>query len=65
MALYILNLFMVSATLGFGLPFILNKLLRKSVNKDKNNLKYSTDFYFINNSEVFKDFYTKKGAKIL
>lgn len=64
-ALYILNLFMVSATLGFGLPFILNKLLRKSVNKDKNNLKYSTDFYFINNSEVFKDFYTKKGAKIL
>lgn len=64
-ALYILNLLMVSATLGFGLPFMLNNLLRKSVNKDKKKTNHSLDFNFINNSEVFKDFYTKNGRKIL
>lgn len=34
-ALYALNLLLVSATLGFGLPFVLNKLLKKSINKDQ------------------------------
>lgn len=33
--LYMLNLLMISATLGFGLPLILNRLLKKSVEKDK------------------------------
>lgn len=32
--LYILNLATVSATLGFGLPAMLNRLLRRTVNKD-------------------------------
>lgn len=35
-ALYILNLGTIMATLGFGLPYALNKLLKKTVNEDKN-----------------------------
>lgn len=61
-ALYFLNLLMVSATLGFGLPFMLNNLLRKSVNKDKNNANSAASLSFINNSEVFKHFYTPKSV---
>lgn len=34
-ALYALNLVTVMATLGFGLPYALNKLLKKTVNEDK------------------------------
>ena len=34
-ALYFLNLLLVTGTLGFGLPAILNKILKKNVEKDK------------------------------
>lgn len=64
-ALYIFNLLLVTASLGFGLPFMLNKLLKKSINKDKNNANFSADYSLIKGSEVFKDFYTKKGENIL
>lgn len=64
-ALYIFNLLLISASLGFGLPFMLNKLLKKSINKDKNDANFSADYSFIKASEVFKDFYTKKGENIL
>ena len=60
---YLLNLLLVSATLGFGLPIFLNKFLKNSIDKDLNDSTY--DFSFINKSEVFKDFYTKKGKNIL
>lgn len=34
-ALYILNLLMIMGTLGFGLPALLNKTLKKNIEKDK------------------------------
>mgnify|MGYP003091527157 CR=1 FL=1 len=61
--LYVLNLILISATLGFGIPKMLNKLLKNSVNKD--NVKPSLNFDFIHKPEVFEDFYAKKGEKIL
>lgn len=48
-ALYALNLLLVSATLGFGLPFVLNKLLKKSVEKDK-----PLNFNFLDKTKFFK-----------
>ncbi|MCQ2740371.1 MAG: hypothetical protein MJ237_09150 [bacterium] len=36
--LYVLNLATIMGILGFGLPAFLNKILKKSVEKDKNNL---------------------------
>ena len=60
-AMYILNLLMVSGTLGFALPFMLNKFLKNSIGKDKNLLQQSFDMpQFLYKSNAFRDFLSDK-----
>lgn len=55
--LYALNLAVVMATLGFGLPYALNKLLRKKVDEDKSKQFASAPNFL---PEVYKNFELKK-----
>lgn len=57
MGLYALNLAVVMATLGFGLPYALNKLLRKKVDEDKTKQFVSAPNFI---PEAYKKFELKK-----
>lgn len=59
MGLYAHNLVVVMATLGFGLPYGLNKLLSKKVFKDKMNNQTSNNFKSKYFSKTFEKFLLK------
>lgn len=58
MALYGLNLALVMATLGFGLPYALNKILKQKVAEDKNKVQ-NNQIFNTYSSEIFRNMHFK------